>query len=265
MEWKRQLEGMIKDLVTQVEGQELLLFFFDELPMAIDNIRQEKGAPAAMEVLDTLRWIRQTHQQIRMVYTGSIGLHHVLGTLQSQGYRNAPTNDLPLVDVQPLTALDAENLARELLIGEKIVVDDLVLVSQAIAVAVDYIPFYIHHVVDSLRGKTVTVTQVKATIQNCLRQYKVWDMDYYEDRIKSYYGDKAQLALLALDELAPEAALSVADWRDRIGMQTAELDKEVLRSTLNLLEQDHYICRNTAGDFRFRFSIVQRYWQQQRG
>jgi hypothetical protein len=266
LSWKQHLEGIVRDLATQVEGAdlELWLFLFDELPLAIDNIRQEKGVTAAMEVLDTLRWIRQNYPQIRMVYTGSVGLHHVVAELKTQGYRNAPTNDLPPFDVGPISVRDAEQLAQDLLVGEEIVVDDLTAVSKAIAAAVDAMPFYIHYVVDSLKGKMVTVAQVETTIQASLCQYKAWDMDHYEERIKSYYGDKAKLALLALDELAAEAALSVADWRNRISLQTPDLDKEVLRSTLNLLEQDHYIERNTEGNYQFRFSIVQRYWQQQR-
>lgn len=265
LSWKQHLAEMIKDLASQVEGQELWLFLFDELPLAIDNIRQDKGATAAMEVLDTLRWVRQNYPQIRMVYTGSVGLHHVVAELKTQGYRNAPTNDLRSVDVGSITVTDAEQLARDLLKGEKIVVDDLTAVSEAIAAAVDAMPYYIHHVVVNLKGKTVTVTEVEATIQACLCQYNAWDMAYFEDRINSYYGDKKTLALLALDELAPEVDLSVANWRNRISLQTPDLDPEALRSMLHLLEQDHYIYRNTAGNYQFRFSIVQRYWRQQRG
>jgi hypothetical protein len=74
-----------------------------------------------------------------------------------------------------------------------------------------------------------------------------------------------KLALLALDELAPASALTIGDWWNRVSIQTPDLDKEAFRSTLNLLEQDHYICRNDAGAYKFRFSLVQRYWHQQRG
>lgn len=265
--WQQHLQGMMRDLSAQVEDRECWLFLFDELPLAIDNIRQDRGASAAMEVLDTLRSIRQDYPQIRMVYTGSIGLHHVVAELKTQGYRNAPTNDLPPVEVGPLSEYDARTLAQDLLIGEGIVVDDLAQVSQAIASIVDAIPFYIHHTVSKLKGAAapVTVAQVAATIQSCVQQYNIWDMGYYEERINSYYGAKAKLALLALDELAPESVLTNGEWWNRVNMQSPDLDKEVFRSTLNLLEQDHYICRNAAGAYRFRFSLVQRYWHQQRG
>lgn len=265
--WQQHLQGMVRDLSSQVEDQERWLFLFDELPLAIDNIRQDKGASAAMEVLDTLRSIRQDYPQIRMVYTGSIGLHHVVAELKTQGYRNAPTNDLPPVEVEPLNEADAWKLARDLLLGEKIAVTDLDTVSKEIVRAVDAIPFYIHHTVSKLKGTAtpVTVAQVETTIQACIQQYNIWDMGYYEERINSYYGAKVKLALLALDELAPESALAISDWWNRVSMQTPDLDREVFRSTVNLLEQDHYICRNAAGAYRFRFALVQRYWHQQRG
>jgi hypothetical protein len=265
--WQQHLQGMVRDLSAQVEDRERWLFLFDELPLVIDNIRQDKGASIAMEVLDTLRSIRQDYPQIRMVYTGSIGLHHVVAELRKQGYRNAPTNDLPHVDVEPLNEADALKLARDLLLGESIVTDNLAKVSKAIVSTVDAIPFYIHHIVSKLKGTAtpVTVERVATTIQACIQQYNIWDMGYYEERINSYYGDKAKLALLALDELAPESALTIGDWWNRVSIQTPDLDKEVFRSTLNLLEQDHYICRNDTGAYRFRFSLVQRYWHQQRG
>jgi hypothetical protein len=71
--------------------------------------------------------------------------------------------------------------------------------------------------------------------------------------------------MTAEDELAPELALTIGDWWNRVSIQTPDLDKEAFRSTLNLLEQDHYIYRNDAGAYKFRFSLVQRYWHQQRG
>jgi hypothetical protein len=265
--WQQHLQGMVRDLSAQAEDRERWLFLFDELPLAIDNIRQDRGASIAMEVLDTLRSIRQDYPQIRMVYTGSIGLHHVVAELRQQGYRNAPTNDLPSVEVEPLAEDDAGKLAQDLLMGEKVATENLAAVSQAIASAVDGNAFYIHHSVARLKGiaQPIDVAQVEAMLQAAVRQYDVWDLGYFEKRIGSYYGDNTKLALLALDELAPESALTIVDWWNRVSIQIPDLDKEVFRSTLNLLEQDHYICRNDAGAYRFRFSLVQRYWHQQRG
>lgn len=266
LSWKQHLQGMVRDLSAQVEAEERWLFFFDELPLAIDNILKNSGANAAMGVLDTLRQIRQEYPQIRMVYSGSIGLHHVVGELKTQGYRNAPTNDMPLVEVGPFSAFDASDLARNLIVGEGIATDNLEDVSQAIATAVNEIPFYIHHSVATLKemNTLVTTAQVEAMIQASVCKYDMWDMGYYEKRIKVYYGAQANLALLILDKLASGTAFVTGDLWDWVGTNLPELDKEVFRSTLYLLEQDHYICRNKEGNYRFCFSLVQRYWHQQR-
>jgi hypothetical protein len=81
--WQQHLQGMVRDLSAKVEDRERWLFLFDELPLAIlfqkgfanDNIRQDKGASIAMEVLDTLRSIRQDYPQIRMALaTGELAI-----------------------------------------------------------------------------------------------------------------------------------------------------------------------------------------------
>ncbi len=58
-----------------------------------------------MEMLDTLRALRQTYPQLKMVYTGSIGLHHVVAKLKKLGYNNVPTNDMYPYELQPLQRL----------------------------------------------------------------------------------------------------------------------------------------------------------------
>jgi len=54
------------------------------------SIRDRQNEKTAMEVLDFLRALRQTHSGLRMVITGSIGLHHVLSSLRDKNYGNSP-------------------------------------------------------------------------------------------------------------------------------------------------------------------------------
>ncbi|MFM7580397.1 MAG: hypothetical protein ACKO5Q_26120, partial [Microcystaceae cyanobacterium] len=77
--WKNLLEQIFKNLVEAVnKDSQKIVFLWDELPLMIDKIRKQEGETVAMDLLDSLRHLRQTHEQVRMVYTGSIGLHHVL-------------------------------------------------------------------------------------------------------------------------------------------------------------------------------------------
>ncbi|BCL36988.1 hypothetical protein [Nostoc sp. MS1] len=149
--WKKLLMTMAEDLVKQLENQKLtVVFFWDEMPLMLYNIKNRQGEEAAMEVLDALRSLRQMFPQLRMVFTGSIGLHNVLTSLKRAGYANDPTNDMKTQDVPPLALADAEDLAYHLLAGEGIVTIDGKETAKAIAKSVDGMPYFIHHIIDQL-------------------------------------------------------------------------------------------------------------------
>jgi AAA+ ATPase superfamily predicted ATPase len=217
-QWKEILENAIEYVVKHSfsvddwdDGQEgkRIIFFWDELPMMLDNfLKRENGALVAMEVLDTLRALRQTYPELRMVYTGSIGLHHVISKLKDAGYNNAPTNDMYTWDLQPLDSDDAINLAQRLLEGENVATTDRSAVATEISQQVDRIPFYIHHSILKLKSlcQSISPNIVKEQIDIALCDPKPWDMDHYQDRIKTYYRDDSQkIALAILDTLAMES------------------------------------------------------------
>jgi hypothetical protein len=266
--WQQNLQIIIKDLSAQIDPEDVWVFFWDELPLAVENIRREHGASEAMSVLDNFRAIRQTYGNIRMVYTGSIGLHHVINKLRDAGYKNAPVNDMYQLNLPPLEDKDALDLAQKLLRGEKIATTDLTKVSNEIVQAVNGIPFYIHHVVDRLKGKSqpIEVTDVILVISKSLEQINIWDLGDYEERIQKYYLEgNYNLALQALDTLAfAERSLSFGDLLNLVKLEISNPDKEGFRKVLKLLEQDHYIAREVDGRYYFRFQLIKKYWQIQR-
>jgi hypothetical protein len=203
------LTKTVEDLVEHQEHT--LIFFWDEMPMMLDNIKQNNGEKVAMEVLDTLRSLRQMPcnqmpSKLRMVFTGSIGLHHVISSLKQAGYANAPTNDMYLEDLPPLSPTDAQELALQLLAGEEIPTDDIEGTAKALAKAVDCIPYYIHHVVDQMKWSYGKVNPAIITdiVDACLTDpLNRWDMQHYRERINIYYeSDKRPFALNLLDVLA---------------------------------------------------------------
>jgi uncharacterized protein len=116
--WKKLLFALLDDLCEQ--NSDLTVFFWDELPLFIYNVNMTEGEAAAMEVLDVLRAVRQQYSTVRMVFTGSVGLHQVLSSLRKGGYANAPTNDMRTVEVPPLDPTDGATLAGLLLEGEEL-------------------------------------------------------------------------------------------------------------------------------------------------
>ena len=205
-----------------------------------------------------------------MIFTGSIGLHQVITSLKRSGYANDPTNDMFTEDVPPLSSTDAQGLASRLLEGENILTDDLQTTAQAIATAVNGIPYYIHHVVDQMKyhegvADGATVGKV---VDDCLTDsLDRWHMSHYHERIGTYYTPEEQpFALELLDILSvADKPLGFDDLFNLLKSRMVTEDSEMVRHMLTLLRRDHYICQQTDGTFCFCFPLIQRSWRLQRG
>ncbi len=269
--WKSLLTSTIEDLVAhQAQQQRGVIFFWDEMPLMLYNIKQRTGEDTAMEILDTLRSLRQMHPDLRMVFTGSIGLHNVLTSLKRAGYANAPTNDMNTIDVPSLPSDEAQTLARQLLAGEQLQAADPQAVAHRIAVAVDGIPYFVHHVVDQLaqREGAVDAETVTEVVDDCLiDQQDPWHLSYYRERINTYYlPDELPVALNLLDVLATSSTpLSLDEVFNFLNSRMSAPKIEAMRDVLILLQRDHYVVQERNGTYRFRFPLIQRSWRLQRG
>jgi AAA+ ATPase superfamily predicted ATPase/DNA-binding Xre family transcriptional regulator len=264
--WKILLTKTIEDLVTLQDKQIVLIW--DEMPHMLGNFSDE----IAMEVLDSLRSLRQTYPDVRMVFSGSIGLHHIIKNLQKAGYSNDPTNDMYPIEGQPLSLEDATELTINLLQGEDISVVDLAQTAEQIAVAVDCIPFYIHHLINQLKDLDQEINEevIAITINQCLRSsLNLWKMDHYRERIDNYYNDTQKpYALEILDILSINPATSFTRLWQYLKSEPETKDKEMARAVLRLLLKDYYLVQedNLSGSmYTFRYQLVQKYWQISRG
>jgi hypothetical protein len=267
--WKSLLSHTIEDLTAHQDYK--LIFFWDELPLMIYNIKQSSGEIAAMEVLDLLRDLRQTHESLRMVFTGSIGLHNVLSGLKRDGYANDPVNDMAKVDVPPLQVNStAITLIEALMDGENIEATDKNAVSVFLAKTVDGFPFYIQHVVEQLAimKKIVTEDLIKEVVGHFLiDDNDAWEMRHFRTRIDTYYlPEERPYALGLLDILAgSDEPLSFDKLFNLLKTRIVTEDTEMARQVLTLIQLDHYITRNMDGAYIFRFPIIRRWWRLERG
>lgn len=266
--WKTLLTKTIEDLVEHQDRT--LVFFWDEVPLMLDNLRKDGGEAAAMELLDTLRSLRQMHSDLRMVFTGSIGLHNVISSLKRIGYANDPTNDMATVDIPELSLADAKELACRLLQGEGIQADDIEGTAHAIATAVDCMPFLIHHIVDEIaqRGTSASAKTISEIVDTCLTDSQDrWHLRYYRERIDTYYAsDECPLALNLLDVLSgAEQPLLFDDLFNLLKSRLVIADNEMARHVLMLLQRDHYVVQQPDSRFCFRFPLIRRSWRLQRG
>jgi len=264
--WKVLLTKTIEDLVTLQNKQ--IVFIWDEMPHLLGNFSDD----AAMETLDTLRSLRQTYPDIRMVFSGSIGLHHIVKHLQKAGYSNDPTNDMYPIDGHPLALEDAISLTINLLAGEGINVDHPQAIAEDIALAVDCIPFYIHHLVNQLKDAEgeITSEDISNNVIECLRNpLNLWKLDHYRERIDNYYSEvQKPYALEILDILSINPPTSFQRIWQYLKSEPDTKDKETARSVLRLLMKDYYLIQedNLSGStYAFRYRLVQKYWQLSRG
>lgn len=264
--WKTLLTKTIEDLITLQNKQ--VVFIWDEMAHMLGNFSQS----VAMEVLDSLRSLRQTYPDVRMIFSGSIGLHHIIKNLQKAGYSNDPTNDMYSVDGQPLNLTDATVLTANLLEGESVPLFNLQKTAEDIALAVDCIPFYIHHLVNQLKNSVQEITQedIENNVHESLRNpLNLWKMDHYRERLDNYYNDlQRPYALEILDLLAINPPTSFQRIWQYLKSEPHTQDKETARTVLRLLLKDYYLIQedNLSGTlYTFRYQLVRQYWQLSRG
>ena len=267
-DWKTLLDATLADLVSF--QRQPVLFFWDEIPMMLYNLKVRFGEQIAMDVLDSLRALRQQHGSVRMVFTGSIGLHNVLSSLKRGGYANDPVNDMLTVDLASLSEGDARTLARRLVDGEELRAPDPDVLAAHVAESVDRLPFYIHHVADSLTEEEHhTPAAVDEIVARCLTAAQdPWHFRHYVERIGTYYdGAEAEIAFAVLDRLATDDGdLPFTELRNAVDAQRPGIGKQEVHDTLDLLKRDHYVVQNPRdGAYRFRVPIIRRWWRLHRG
>ena len=266
--WKELLDHTLDDFVNQQEN--MVILFWDELPLMLDNFQKHGNERDAMETLDVLRSLRQSHPKLRMVFTGSIGLHNILTVLRKAGHANDATNDMKNIEVTPLSPKSGSELALRILEGEGITADNLAEIATSISTEVDHLPYFIQHVIDQIaqRGTTANLDLIITIVNEALiDDQDCWHLRYYRQRIDSYYEPDSQTyALHLLDILSnAESPLSVDEIFNLLKSQMETEDKEKMRDVLAHLQRDHYLSRNTDGTFFFRFPIIRRWWIIDRG
>ncbi len=256
--------------VLDSEVDETIVFFWDELPHMIADIRDRDGALAAREVLDVLRACRESHPTVRMVLSGSLGIHHVVDDLRTKGGMWAPTHDMLAIDLPSLHESDAVYLAAELLRNESIECVERAAVATTIAAEVDCIPYYIHHTVFRLRPpqrdprQPVDAEAVQGVVAAAVADpLDGWQLRHYVDRIPVYYGEKAELVRAILDcAAAAPAPLSLTQLGEGIGAFVESVSPEELRSLTELLCKDYYLAPGEG--YTFMRSLVRRAWMAKR-
>ncbi|MGV3721942.1 MAG: hypothetical protein ACO1SX_13595 [Actinomycetota bacterium] len=268
--WKRLLTDAIEDLVEQQKAAgKRVVFFFDELPWMLTAISVRDGEQTAMEVLDVLRGLRQstsTGAGFRMVLCGSIGLHHVLGALKRQGYRNQPVNDMVLIEVPPLELPIATELAARLLSADGLAADPEA--PRIIAEQTGGFAFYVHWVVFELRmaGLVATPAAIETVVRKLLTApHDPCDFRHFKQRVSGYYPQDETVALALLDHAAARPGPVAAAEMVNVAKAAGAADENRIRELLRLLAVDHYLFREMDGRYSFRHTLLRQWWVLEQG
>ena len=264
-EWNETLTSIATQITTKHKGP--VIFAWDELPAMLKNIAEHEGPDVAMQVLRILRSLRQSHANLRMVFTGSIGLHHVLNAMGQAGHYGPVTNDMHTDEVPALDAEAAAHLAGELLAGKKITPAPGEDPATCIAGQVDGHPFFIQHVCDDLPAdRQVSAAEVTELVTQAIQSPEsVWQLQHYETRIPHYYDETdAPVALAALDTVAhSDTPLTRDEIVNRLRSRSPDANESQIEQVITLLCQDHYLA-STDASYDFKFSLVKRWWRQHR-
>ena len=261
------------DDLTSIADDKRILMLWDEFPLMLANIQRREGAESAIQLLDCLRALRLQHaDRLRLLFTGSIGLHLVLRALRRAGNTNDPVNDMLSLTVPPLASDDAIRLATALLEETHAVPAQIPVLAVRIASEVGGFPYYIHHVVDQLdqvRHPLTPEDVSSAVAALVIDANDPANFNHYVDRLSSYYTpDERTLALLVLRVLADQSRHTPAPALLNLCRHAVpSLADERLHEILTVLAQDHYIeprksAEGVAYDFRWR--LVKRWWQERR-
>ena len=278
--WKQLLNDLMQDIATNTGNR--ILVMLDEFPMMVANIidtpKHGEGANVAMEFLDALRAIRQKYEpsnQIRFLFSGSIGLHLILEDLKTNhGYKGNPTNNMALKVLSGMCREDVQRMCQKYLDEEAIQRREPSEFEEQMFELTDGLPLYVQYVCERFQDdkrSEVSPDDIHRTLRQMMDSHEVeWFSDAAK-RIDSYYPRLGQnrIASHVLNMLSREQNLiSERKITDYVRSQMTMEDDNLILGSLELLLKDNYIVRDTSTGARrycFRYGLMRWWWEINRG
>lgn len=278
-------ETLMKTLegVCKYQKDKTILLLMDELPYMLQKIGSDDDRKTlALTLLDTLRSIRQQYRNVRMVYAGSVGLHHVVTDLKQASLASQPTNDMPFVEIRALSQPDSITLAERLLKDEAVefAADHKQPVLEKLVSSTDCVPFYIEAVCSRL-GESEGPVDIEIVSETVLQQltsdHDPWEMEHFRERLGTYYSgaiDDTSKAEIRDEEIARAILDHLCDMNDpqaidqiwavvKCGFKIT--DRNHIVKMLRSLALDHYLVSDEEKRYSFRFPLIQRWWKMAQG
>ncbi len=245
------------------EGENMLVIMVDEFPQTVENIKIKHGEAEAQTFLRLNREQRQqANQNVRFIYTGSIGLPAVVKKLTS----TSVINDLNVVDILPLTPEEAEDLTQRLLNRYQVKYKPE-MVGYLLGKIKWLIPFHIQLAAQELIDVFETTNQPldEASVDRAFAQLLNVRNDIYFE----HYYTRLELAFpksqhgfitTLLDRLAKQDSLS----QDAMNALAAKYQlSDSLEAILEALVYDGYFhFDKSINAYRFNSYLLQSWWDK---
>lgn len=272
--------------VCEHQADKTILLLMDELPYMLQKIasvsQDGEQKTLALTLLDTLRSIRQQYKNVRMVYAGSVGLHHVVTDLKQGTLASEPVNDMPLVEIRALDVPDAIILAERLLKEEdvEVLAEGRQAILERLVHLTDCVPFYIEAVCSRL-GESAGPINIRAVDETVQRQltsdHDPWEMEHFRERLGTYYSGTIkdtsdtilrdeEIARVILDHMAVvNTSQSIDEVWDVVKSNFSLTDRNHIVEMLRSLALDHYLVSDIEKRYSFRFPLIQGWWKIAQG
>jgi hypothetical protein len=244
----------------------------------IYEIDKKNGTTNALELVDTLRALSNEIKNLRFVFTGSIGLHHIAKVI-THGRNAEPFNHLDRIELEPLSEEYAQEMIIKLFEKEQIDYNSNQEIVELISSECDRVPFYIEKLIKKLGVKegigSIDCDMVKDEIELMIAdQQNELEMEHFAKRLEIYYDDTiknvndndnkiktSEIAKLLLDYFASEERLLTLDDCFKYAKSTYAIDDpKIILDILGLLVKDYYLTVDKNQRYRFKFSIIKRWW-----
>ena len=250
------------DLVKAIgESEVKLVLFLDEFPDVINNIRAHEDAETALNVLHTLRSLRQTSdfsQSFGLVFSGSVGLTHIVRKIG----RSKLLNDLKVIELDPLTPEEADDFISFLTDGATMYVPMETRVHIQTKLR-QLIPYYIQLIIEKGDEWTednekdiLTVVDVDIMYQKLITENDKF-IDWV-DRIKTYFSDDSKFLLQVLTTIAHEDEMVMQEVLNIANKYGVEDFEELIHQ---ILIDDGYLTKNEVGKLIFASPLLRDWWK----
>ena len=250
------------DLVSAISESEVkIVLFLDEFPDVINNIRENEGTEIALNALHTLRSLRQTSdfsQSFGLVFSGSVGLTHIVRKIG----RSKLLNDLKVIELDPLTPEEADDFITFLTEGATMYVP-METRSHIQGKLRQLIPYYIQLIIEKgdewtedNEKDTLTVADVDLMYQKLITENDKF-IDWV-DRIKTYFSDHSKFLLQVLTTIAHREEIVMQEVLNIANQHNVEDFEEMIHQ---VLMADGYLTKNEGGKLIFASPLLRDWWK----